>query len=480
MKRVCASFLLFAVAVLCSYARPSDVLQFSASEVTEIEYRFFQDINDGTLHAFTPFDAFLIASEITDEPMFSHYQKKLLAVRDGARKTFAARKGGDPYSLANDLLVWLHSAHLKTYTLKGTTAASLLDRGEYNCLSSSALYGLLAEDLGLRVEAVLVTEHSFCRVNGPNGWKDVETTTRHGFNPGNNAIIENAVVRVPRKDYGPRSYFSLLELMATVYLNRIILLQETQTNYIADLPKYKKAYYFNQRLHLIEANIRACFNNLANAAIGKGNYTEAEQYIAEGRRFSPSASYWDTLDSYLYSDKAAKYAEMGDYERAIATLREGLTKQPNASALNNNIAHYYNSWGLSYLREKKYANAIAVFETALIELPNNKTLEGNARNVYVSMIAEPFNAREYEKAILLADAALKRYPKDAEFTKIKINAITNIKNAFYNRAVIHVNAKEYAKAIAECEQGLAVYPNLSLPIDQKMRDLLEKARKNLT
>ncbi|TFG59354.1 MAG: hypothetical protein E4H36_13955, partial [Spirochaetales bacterium] len=199
---------------------PSDFITFDDSELTGLEKDFFDDLGDGVMDRYDYYDAFLVASEVTEKKTFASYRAKLESVRQetlGALKDFT---GGPRKVLAKQLLLQLHDTAFKTYREKATLATDLLDRGEFNCLSSAILYALIADELGIDVQGVAVQGHAFCQITASDSGRpenvDVETTVRYGFEPGQKELDEmrNVIVSVPKKAYGRRENVPIQLLIA--------------------------------------------------------------------------------------------------------------------------------------------------------------------------------------------------------------------------------------------------------------------------
>ncbi len=86
---------------------------------------------------------------------------------------------------AADLHHWLHQHVLRTYDASATDLTRVLSRGEYNCVSATLLYVVLAREL--QIPAATLCRGQHCRVgihDGPN-WLPLETTcaTCAGLSP---------------------------------------------------------------------------------------------------------------------------------------------------------------------------------------------------------------------------------------------------------------------------------------------------------
>ena len=113
---------------------------------TPLERTFFEDLADGGLNGYDDYDAFLIASGIVEPRAFSRYRPRMRAIR--SRAMASVNRNAAPYGRGKALLFWLHDNVPRTYVETSNLAGDLLDRGAFNCLSSTILYCLLAKDLG--------------------------------------------------------------------------------------------------------------------------------------------------------------------------------------------------------------------------------------------------------------------------------------------------------------------------------------------
>jgi tetratricopeptide (TPR) repeat protein len=86
-----------------------------------------------------------------------------------------------PYRTARKIHKILHQSFLRRYEAAADGLDAILDRGEYNCLSSSLLYGIVARAFGLEPRVVEVPRHVYVRLKLGSRVVDVETTSRLGF-----------------------------------------------------------------------------------------------------------------------------------------------------------------------------------------------------------------------------------------------------------------------------------------------------------
>jgi hypothetical protein len=68
------------------------------------------------------------------------------------------------YELGQSLLLYLHKTRLKKYDSSQASVQVLLEKGKFNCISSTLLYMICARSIGLTVEPILTPRHVFCRM----------------------------------------------------------------------------------------------------------------------------------------------------------------------------------------------------------------------------------------------------------------------------------------------------------------------------
>jgi tetratricopeptide (TPR) repeat protein len=126
-------------------------------------------------------------------------------------------------------LAFMHRRFLKGYREDQTRLDTLLDSGVYNCVSSAALYAILASAAGLEARGTAARDHAFVMLRAETEFIDVETTNPYGFDPGNRREFHDAFgkltgfVYVPARNYQDRISISPGELISLIFNNRITL-----------------------------------------------------------------------------------------------------------------------------------------------------------------------------------------------------------------------------------------------------------------
>jgi tetratricopeptide (TPR) repeat protein len=173
--------------------------------------------------------AALIFSGVRDAdlPRFRNmFDTKIKAVR-----AYFKGRGVSPV-LGDDLLQYMHHEYLRHYNVKQTRMDTLLESGDYNCVSSSVFYLILGRSLGFSVYGVKTVDHAFCTLQIGDNFYDVETTSVFGFNPGEKKEFTDdfgkitGYAYVPPGNYSQRETIGEKELLSLILHNRVVLLLE--------------------------------------------------------------------------------------------------------------------------------------------------------------------------------------------------------------------------------------------------------------
>jgi hypothetical protein len=157
--------------------------------------------------------------------------KKLFYTKINQAKAYFKGRGVSPV-LGDDLLQYMHREYLRTYNVKQTRIDALLDKGVYNCVSSSVFYLILSRSLGFTVYGVKTADHAFCSLQIGDSLFDVETTSVYGFNPGEKKEFTDdfgkitGYAYVPPGNYSQRETIGEKELLCLILHNRVVLLLE--------------------------------------------------------------------------------------------------------------------------------------------------------------------------------------------------------------------------------------------------------------
>jgi hypothetical protein len=147
--------------------------------VSPLESSLLDDLSDGRLDQHKLGDAALIASGVDSEQTLAAYRARL----DEVVRTVVSRVGtwGGPERRARRLLAELHRVALRRYEPNSDSFAALLDRGQFNCVSSTLLYIIAARELGLNPSGAETPLHVFVILDTRERRVAIETTTPTGY-----------------------------------------------------------------------------------------------------------------------------------------------------------------------------------------------------------------------------------------------------------------------------------------------------------
>jgi hypothetical protein len=155
---------------------------------TQVAARFFakpelallHDARTGKLESLSLAEALLLASGAIDDDDRRQDLNQLSAMTDDARQAIADAK--TPLERGRRLLKFLHDGPMaEGYEDGQANLVTLLETRKYNCVSSAALFTIVAQRLGLKVRVVEIPEHVYCEAFDGKKWVDVEPTSPHGF-----------------------------------------------------------------------------------------------------------------------------------------------------------------------------------------------------------------------------------------------------------------------------------------------------------
>jgi hypothetical protein len=127
----------------------------------------------------TLFRETLRASGVTDPVRRLSYEASFLDLLSGLEREIGFTRSA--YRRARKLHLAMHEKVLRRYVSTADGLDAVLDRGEFNCLSASLLYGMVARSFGLEVQVVEIPRHVYVRLFVDQRRVEVESTSRTGF-----------------------------------------------------------------------------------------------------------------------------------------------------------------------------------------------------------------------------------------------------------------------------------------------------------
>jgi hypothetical protein len=344
------------------------------------------------------------------------------------------------------VLSFMHKKFLKSYSLVQTRLDTLLENGRYNCVSSAALYLILAQPAGLDVQGVMTKDHAFASVNINGKLVDVETTNPYGFDPGNRKEFHDGFGRltgfayVPATNYRGRSAITPIELVSLIFSNRI-----------ADLEK------------------RGRFAEAVPLAISRAALLEGRRNPAANEFFEdPRRDLMTRIFNY-----GASLLKAGKEEDALRWVAFAEPQYPDAERWQEFINAAVNNRLVKFIQHRRAAEARDFLAV------NAPVLSGENYGRMDAMVleAELFekvraarNSSEADAALAAIAAAEKRNLLPAErIEELRTFVTGNYVAGYHNRFADAYNKKNYDEALRILDEGLAKFPgNRQLLSDKRL------------
>jgi tetratricopeptide (TPR) repeat protein len=406
--------------------------------VSPDEASLFADARDGKLDQWSFAEAALLASGVATAAARKPYLDRLTTIEAGARQAVGAAK--DPYGQGAALLKFLHAGPMKSgYSSGQTNVSTILDTGKFNCVSSAALFNILARRLGLDARAIEVPDHAFSIVYEGTQHADVETTTAAGFNPARNKAAQAEFEKLTGFSYIPDSHrdqrreVGELGLLAIIYYNHGVELTREK-----HYPEALLAYF---RAMSLDPEFASAVNNaLAVLANWSGE-------LSRQRRF----------------DEALKAAGIG------------LELAPQDAALVNNHKAVWSQWADMLMKEGKNDEALAILRRADQAIPGGGFAKMQAW-VFIREGEEHVKAGNWQKALAVAQPAL------AKLDAAPREELTNWAGALHTRWVqSEMKRGNFTAALDILSQRLAEQPqdkrladHLAYVVQERLRDAAAK------
>lgn len=464
--------------------------------VSDDERALFADVAGGVSPRWTPEEAALIVSGAHTAEQRAPYLEKLAALESDAAR---AAGDGPAFDKGARLLRWLYRrGYLKRYQREQTDLTTLLDSGNYNCVSSALLYLLAARHLGLDVRAIEVPDHAFVVLYDGTRHVDVETTTVEGFDPDADAASAGRFRRMTgliRPSAGQpelRREIDAIRLLGVVYYNRGVVDDQAQ-RYSEALGDDFRAMSLDRENSSAIKNTLITIANWGTALAQKKDYAAAVKELSVGLSLAPDDatlvydgiaawqlwakseldaghqeqalaivrnaaqampnSHFEQMEAWVYASPAQKLAEHSDWSGAIAMVdpaRQQLHGQPLAD-IESYEAWLYNQQGLELAARRDWQGAREVFDAGSRRLPGNAVLQQNTIFSWSQQWVARVQAGDYPGALASADQAAARFPGDGRIRQTQ-------QALWLNWSKSALDAHDWSRGIDICQRGLKHFP----------------------
>ncbi|MDR1617671.1 MAG: transglutaminase family protein [Treponema sp.] len=402
------------------------------------------------------------------------------------------------------VLTFMHGKFLTSYSLFQTRMDTLLANGRYNCVSSAALYLILARAAGLEARGVMTKDHAFAAVKAGDGWIDVETTNSYGFDPGNRKDFHDQFGKVtgfayvPAKNYRDRAFISPLELISLILSNRIAELEKAG-HFAEAVPLAVNRYALlagrtgaAPSSDFYEDPYKDMMNRIFNygaALVNGGKEEDALRWaVYAGTRY-PDEERWQEFIMAAVNNRLVKFFRQGETAkgREFLDANGALLSADNhrrLDALTTDAELTERVSGFPVRAETALAEAGAILDI-IEDAEERALLDGNRvtelRTAIIGKTAEILagkgGAADWPAAIAWLESALDRYGPNRRLEQALAAYRTNHGVEFHNRFAGAWNKKDFDGAKRILAEGLALYPdNRQLLTDKRTVEQREKTR----
>jgi len=328
-------------------ATPGPRVPFFDGRLCPLEKRLFADAADRRLDEFPLLEAGLIASGVEKPGRLAHYRRRFDALIDELLPRIV--KGSKPPQQAQTVFEFLHGRVLTGgYQLESTDLRAALDKGRFNCVSASVLFGCLAEACGLDVCGLEMPGHAMSRLRLADGPLDVETTCARWFTllddpAGQAEAVRRTLGEDLSRRYAQAREVSPVEMAAMIYYNRGVDLLAASRFEDAAVAN-AKALRLDPASTTARGNLLATINNWAIALSAAGRYAEAAELLRCGRSFDPTFEAFSLNFVHVHHEWSQSLCREGRFGEAVGLLERAAAERPDLPYFQQSSEEVYRRW----------------------------------------------------------------------------------------------------------------------------------------
>jgi tetratricopeptide (TPR) repeat protein len=397
--------------------------------LSDLEVGLFDDAVDLKWDSHTLLEAALIAGGVRNADKLTECTAQFERLADQAADSI--NEDAVHETLARKLFEFMHRRILVGgYDLECTDLATTLEKGQYNCVSSTVLFNCLATRFGLEPVGIELPGHAMSRVclDGEN--VDVETTCAAWFrlqhDPKRRAalIAKTIGVGLQTSETRPGREVSPVELVAMIYYNRGVDLL-TMQRFTEAAAANAKALRLDPSSETAQGNLLATLNNWAITVGATQKFEQAIDLLQQGLRLDPHYETFAANYVHLYYQWSESLCAQDDFEAALEVLGQADTSLLGPDRLAQLRLEVYRHWARRMFQQGKSHQALQLLRTAETEC---QPLAGLYQQVEAQMLAETAAVLEqqnrHSEAAILLDWGLGRQP-DSELLNERREALVS-------------------------------------------------------
>ena len=338
--------------------------------LTSLEKRVLADAEDGVLDHFETFEAALIAEGILDPAQFKEYQKRIDDVVDKVRARIRSEKLNEVQT-AQAVLEQLYSDILTgKFDISNTNPAKVMDTGNFNCVSATLLYNVIAQRVDLTVCGLETIGHVLSRIKIGGSYVNVETTCSTWFQL---LTQRERNLATTRRSARTRVLDGERETVTKIPLT-VIVESESTTKFLSERDADEDVAK-NYREISDRDMIAILFYNQGFDLWQEHRYAEAIAASAKAIHIDPNnETAWSNLLGAINNLAIEFSDDHKRYDIADSLLRQLEQIEPNFKNLDMNHLSVLNQWIRVLGSEGRIDEANQVYKRAEARFPNNAML----------------------------------------------------------------------------------------------------------
>ena len=395
----------------------SKLREMIALEISDDEKSLFADAKDGELNDWTLAEGILIASGVTDKQQRTPLLEKI----DSHEAVLRGQLDGslDAFEKGRRLLQYLHTPPtLVKYRSQQTDMHTLLNTGDFNCVSSSAIYNVLARRLGLDARTIEVPDHAFSILYDGTEHADVEATNRNGFNPNRNSAALATLQRqtgfnyIADKHPDQRREIGETGLIGLIYYNHGVEHSDDKA-YGSALIRYFCALSMDPEYDSAVKNTLVTLANWGASLAEKKEYDKALSVLNAGVELAPNDARLRSFRERVWKSRVFDLMDANETDQAIATLRSAHQQVPD-SGFDEMQAWVFIRPAQELVKEERWLDAITLADSGResVDAPARDELTKWTGNVFLNWSASAISEKQYDEAANALRSGLERFPKD--------------------------------------------------------------------
>lgn len=367
----------------------------------------------------------------------------------------------------------------------------IFETGEYNCISASLLYAVIARHFNLRPQGVMLPSHAFIQLNLQNGRQiDVETTSASGYDQvhdeafyerNNSAWFSSrGLAPATYADYLNRERISPTELAARNMLNQHTVssrMDEADSVRLAEISAFidpRNAMAQEKRLYFYNREVHALVVQQDWATLQRLFATTYQTVMADSRRHQQVTGLQNALQMYL-SGAMLTYAQLGDTEQTLAVMGEllsrGLAQGGDRKAVESRVTNAVSVLMSRLAEGKRFDDGLLVLALVEGHLTDPKAWPDMVNWFYLRWAEYQWEQNNWEEVVTILAEYLSQPGESIKDTKHPQQII----GSAYNNWVLElVDARDLEQAetiVNECRA------RFSTTVCERAQKVLKQGRK---